>query len=314
MDLEQLRHKMVRQNRIYIMPSGRGMMFLGAIVVVILTAATYNNNLIFILGFFMFSVFVVSMLQTHYNIKGVRLDFASAEEGFTGDPLTVTLHLTQKRAKWKRGLEIRTGSKRIPTLSRRRVDLDPKETAKLCSIDVRVQDRGVWALPPVILETFYPLGLFRAWKVFRFDAQLTVYPRPDTSQVLVPRSFESGQEDLGLRTSPEGDFGELKAYLQGESYHQIAWKHYARTGDLYTKVHWGEDHKHYVIPWSVSGKDQNEIEAALKRLSGWIKTALDENASFEMETPSLRIDPGRGLDQARKCWRQLAEYKVKAGA
>jgi uncharacterized protein (DUF58 family) len=285
-------------------------MFLSAVVVLILTAATYNNNLIFILGFFMFSVFVVSMLQTHYNIKGVRLDFASAEEAFAGDPLTVTLNLSQKRAKWKRALEIRTSSKRIPTLSQRRVDLSPNETSKLCQIEVRVRDRGVYPLPAVVLETYYPLGLFRAWKVFYFDAKLTIYPRPDMSRVLIPRSYESGHEDLGLRTSPEGDFGELKNHLPGESYRQIAWKHYARTGELYSKVHWGEEHKHYIIPWIVAGGPA-EVEGLLMRVSGWVKRALDENATFEMETPSLRIDPGRGPDHARKCWRQLAEYQTK---
>lgn len=300
---------LIRPNRIYIMPSARGMMFLSAIIVLILTAATYNNNLIFILGFFMFSVFVVSMLQTHYNVKGVSLSFASAEEVFAGETLRVSFNLTQKRAKWKRGLEIRTASKRIATLSKQRFDLAPEETSKICAIEVRVSDRGLHPLPVIIMETYFPLGLFRAWKVFRLQAHLTVYPRPDTSRLLVPRSFESGQEDVGLRTSPEGDFGELKNYLPGESYHQIAWKHYARTGELYSKVHWGEEHKHYVIPWVVGGRDSNEVEGSLKRISGWIKTALEENATFEMETPSLRIDPGRGVDQARKCWRQLAEYK-----
>jgi len=299
---------MVRANRIYTMPSGRGSMFLAAIVVLILTAATYNNNLIFILGFFMFSVFVVSMLQTHYNVKSVRLSFASAEEEFAGDPLTVHFHLEQRRNKFKRQLEIRTSSKRIPTVSKRREDLHPTESSKIVAIDVLIKQRGIYDLPDIVLETYYPLGLFRAWKVFRFDAKLVVYPRPDQSQMLLPRSFESGQEDLGLRTSPEGDFGELKTYLNGESYHQIAWKHYARTGDLYSKVHWGEDHKHYVIPWLVN----KDLESSLGRLSGWIKSALDENATFELETPSTRIDAGRGIDHARRCWRQLAEFKGAA--
>lgn len=306
--LETLRRKMVRENRIYIMPSMAGTLFLAAIVVLILTAATYNNNLIFILGFFMFSVFVVSMLQTHYNLKSVRLKFASAEEEFAGEPLRVHFHLEQRRAKIKRHLIVRTQSKCIPTLGRRREDLQPSDSSRIVAIDVRVDQRGVHALPDVILETFYPLGLFRAWKVFRFDVGLVVYPKPELSPMLAPSHFESGQEDLGLRTSPEGDFGELKNYLNGESYHQIAWKHYARTGDLYSKVHWGEDHKHYVIPWAV----QHNLEQSLGRISGWIQTALDENATFEMETPHTRIDPGRGLDHARRCWRELAEFKGAA--
>ncbi len=312
MRIEKFRRSMVRQNRIYIIPSGQGLLFLAAVVVLILTAATYNNNLIFILGFFMFSVFVVSMLQTHYNIKGVRLNFASAEETFAGDPLTVHVELSQKRAKWKRQLRIRTASKKIPTITQRREDLLPTDSSRICSFDIKVEQRGLHRLPDVILETYFPLGLFRAWKVFRFDQILVVYPKPDVSKILVPGNFESGQEDLGLRTSPEGDFGELKNYLKGESYRQIAWKHYARTGDLYSKVHWGDEHKHYVIPWLVRGRNPQEIESSLKVISGWIKTALSENATFEMETPNLKIDPGRGLDQARICWRQLAEYKGAA--
>src|SRR5437870_1558803 len=109
--LEQVRRRMIRENRIYIMPSGRGFFFLAAVVVMILTAATYNNNLIFILAFFLFALFIVSMLQTHYNLKGARLEFAGAEEAFEGDRQSLLFHLTQKRARHKRGLEIRISSR-----------------------------------------------------------------------------------------------------------------------------------------------------------------------------------------------------------
>ncbi len=307
--LEKWRRKMVRVNRIYIIPSGRGMLFLAAIVVMVLTGATYNNNLIFLLAFFMFSVFVVSMLQTHYNIKGVRLGFGSAEEGFEGDSLTLHLELSQKRARHKRMLRVRTRSKTFFTLGDHLEELLPQESAKPVRAEVQAWRRGVHALPEIILETEFPLGLFCAWKVFRFEAKLVVYPKPETKQVLAPRSFEAGQDDLGSRTSPEGDFGELKNYVMGESYHQIAWKHYARTGDLYSKVHWGEEHKHYVIPWLVQPTD---VEGSLRTMSGWIKNALDENATFELESPGAKVEPSRGMDHARRCWRLLAEVKGEA--
>ncbi len=312
--LEQLRRRMIQSNRIYIIPSGRGFLFLAAIVILVLTGATYNNNLIFLLAFFMFAVFVVSMLQTHYNIKGVRLQFGSAEEGFEGDPFTLHMELVQKRARHKRNLEIRLASKKFVNVSHNREEILPQESAKLVRIEVRAWRRGIHKMPDVILETYYPLGMFRAWKVFRFDASLVVYPRPEVKQALVPRSYESGHEDLGLRTSPEGDFGELKNYIMGESYHQIAWKHYARTGELYSKVHWGEEHKHYVIPWLASGPAGAEVESALRTMSGWIKTALEENATFEMESPAQKIEPSKGVDHARRCWRALAEVKARDAA
>jgi uncharacterized protein (DUF58 family) len=309
--LAQMRRRMIRTNRIYIMPSGRGLFFLTAVVIMILTAATYNNNLIFILAFFLFALYVVSMLQTHYNLKGARLQFVGAEEAFENDGLTLLFHLEQRRARHKRGLEIRTRSKQFKTLSSRREELLPEDQIKPARIDVRAWKRGVHRVPEVILETYWPLGLFRAWKVFRPEGEMTVYPRPAGSRALAPAQFDQGQEETGLRTTPDGDFGELKAYQTGESYHQIAWKHYARTGQLYSKVHWGAEHKHYALPWSPPpGQD---VETYLRQMSQWVMNAIQEDASFELETPDFKLEPGRGPEQAKAGWRALALVGVGAG-
>src|SRR6185312_17557551 len=157
--------------------------------------------------------------------------------------------------------------------------------------------RGVHPVPSVILETYYPLGLFRAWKVFRPEGDMIVYPAPKGHQTLEPQAFDVGEEDLGLRASPEGDFGELKNYQRGESYHQIAWKHYARTGHLFSKVHWGEEHKFYHIPWAPpAGKVS---ESYLQQMSQWVSQAVEENATFEMELPMSKIPAGVGVDQGK---------------
>lgn len=308
--VEKLRRQMVRENRIYIIPSGQGFLFLFAIVVQILVAATYNNNLIFALGFFMFAVFVVSMLQTHYNIKGVRLQMLSAGEGFAGDPIPLHFQLVQKRARFKRNLEIRTKSKTMTTVRRLRENLAPSERQKTCQIDVVCAQRGVYNLPDIILETYFPLGLFRAWKVFRFPVKVTVYPRPRGLGLLEPSPYQAGTDTQGHRSSPDGDFGELKKYLMGESYHQIAWKHYARTGELFTKVHWGDDHRHYKIPWVRPGV--RDVEGELEMISGYIQSAMDENATFEMATDTRMFEPGQGLEHAKACWRELASYRRPA--
>jgi uncharacterized protein (DUF58 family) len=303
------RKHFVRENRIYIMPSGRGLLFLAAVVVMILTAATYNNNLVFILGFFLFAVFVTSMVQTHYALKGVRLEFIGAEDGFEGDRLGLLFQLTQKKARWRRGLIVRTSSKKFTTLNTKPERMSPTELTHPVRVEVSAWRRGVHNLSEVFLETYYPLGLFRAWKIFRPKGLMFVYARPEGSLKLSSSNFEYGDQDLGLRSSPEGDFGELKEYQNGESYHQIAWKHYARTGQLYTKIHWGHEHKHYEIPWNPSGRN---LETYLRQMSRWIEDAVEEGASFEIQTPDQKIESGHGLDHRRLCQRALAA--VRAGA
>ena len=43
--IENIRKRMVRENQIYIMPSAMGSVFFLCIVVLVLTAATYNNSI-----------------------------------------------------------------------------------------------------------------------------------------------------------------------------------------------------------------------------------------------------------------------------
>lgn len=297
--IEGLRRRLVRERRIYIMPTGRGVTFLALIVVQILTAATYNNNLIFILAFFLFALFVVSMLQTHDNLRDVDLDFAGARGAFAGDPVTLAFTLSHRRGRDARGLTVRLRKAALVTRTEAHVDLPAVDPAVSASVVARAARRGVFDLGDVILETRHPHGLFRAWIVNRPPGEVVIYPKPAGAQSLVPvarAGYDGGM--AGHQTSPEGDFGELRPHRAGDSYTQVAWKHFARTGDLYQKSHWGAARPHYVIPWL------GEDEAALRQVSRWINDALGAGASFEI--PQAQLGPDAGEDFAHRCWRTLA--------
>lgn len=307
--LKQWQKHIVRENRIYIIPSARGFLFFSVIIIMILAGATYNNNLIFLLSFFLFSAFVTSMVQTHYILKGVQIEFVGSEDGFEGDRVALHFQIRQSHLRHRRGLLIRSLSRRFSTKSNAIENLTPMEQSRPARIEVAAWKRGVHAVPEMVLETYFPMGLFRAWKVFRPAGEMYVYPRAFGRLKLPNASYDFGQQDFGLRSSPEGDFGELKNYQEGESYRQIAWKHYARTRKLFTKVHWGQENKHYQIPWSPNSKD---LEAYLMQMSQWVVTALEEEASFELETPDLKVESGRGLEHSKMCLRALAAVKGAA--
>lgn len=298
--------RLKKRQSIYIIPSARGFLFLSAIIVMVLTAATYNNNLIYIVAFTMFAAFVISMVQTHANLKAVTLEFGSADEAFAGSPLNLIFFLKQRRATPKRGLKIRTASKFFPTLTESRSFFAEGERSKPVRMQIQAWKRGIHRMPPVVLETYYPLGIFRAWKVFYFDVQLVVYPELKGNRELEPSPAWQGEEEAGLKVAVDGDFGELRKYQQGESYHQIAWKQYARTGRLYSRVHWGGEDRHYQLNWNPQGQDQ---ETHLSQMGLWIQKALAENATFEMIVPNAKIEIGQGVEHARRCWRILAEVK-----
>src|SRR5438105_15597298 len=128
---------MVQENRIYILPSGRGILFLSSVIILILVAATYNNNLVFILAFAMFGLFFVTMLQTHYMLKGVRITFLSADDAFEGETLTLLFQLSQRRARRKRGLRVRSLSRKFVTVKQGREDLNAREYTKPIRVSLR---------------------------------------------------------------------------------------------------------------------------------------------------------------------------------
>jgi uncharacterized protein (DUF58 family) len=302
----------LKQNRIYIMPTKRGGMLLAVIVIMILTAATYSNNLIYLLAFFLFAIFFVSMIQTHYNLKDVELRLLSTSEVFEGEPLNILFSIEQKRSRNKQGLIIRSGDpRRWKSVFIEPENLRLDEPAKTVRAVIHAYRRGVHAVPRFYLETTYPMGLFRAWKVFRQEAKLLVYPKPVGKSDLQISNSDRGDHENGLRGSPEGDFGELKNYQTGESYHQIAWKHYARRRKLYTKVHWGGENRHYSIPWNPGAQD---VEIYLQQMSAWIQMAMESEASFEMNLPGRSIESGAGFEHAQTCWRALAKLPPKAGS
>ena len=305
--VKKLRRRRLRKPRIYIVPSGYGMVFLTVILIFVTVGATYNNNLIFILAFLLFSIFVVSMLETHINMKSILLTFNSAEETFVGEPLALLFYLTHDGKRTRRQITVRCANKSWGEFPAERVDLRSNEVRQPVKLTVQVRERGAHDLPAVVVETFFPLGLFRAWQYLKVDGQILAYPRPEGLRLLTPIETSAGQEELGLSQSPEGDFGELRNHREGESYHQVAWKHYARTNQLYSKIHWGSDHRHYHIPWDPRGL---ELERYLQQMSRWVQLAADEGASFAMDLPRFVIESGEGVDQARICWRALARYKA----
>ena len=58
--------------------------------------------------------------------------------------------------------------------------------------------RGRHVLPTVMAETNFPLGLFRAWAIWRPASQLLVYPAPERPAAPLPPATVLGEKLLTL--------------------------------------------------------------------------------------------------------------------
>ena len=62
------------KDRVYIVPTYYGFVYGGGIIVCVLAAASYGNNLAYLLCFFLVALFVIGMHQSNANLKKLKLE------------------------------------------------------------------------------------------------------------------------------------------------------------------------------------------------------------------------------------------------
>jgi len=109
-----------------------------------------------------------------------------------------------------------------------------EESATTVHLFAKSKQRG-WLNPGrLLVETFYPLGLLRAWTWLDLDANAIIYPEP----VFHHQTFsDTGDDEEGELTQRSGsdDFHDMRNYQPGDSPRHILWRSYARQDSLLVK-------------------------------------------------------------------------------
>jgi uncharacterized protein (DUF58 family) len=158
-----------------------------------------------------------------------------------------------------------------------------------------------------MLETRYPLGLFRAWSYVEPDARCLVYPRPERS----PLPTAAAHEAPGGQRSPVAgneDFSGLRTYQLSDSPRHVAWKAVARTDGMLTKQFSGEAAAELWLDWERLPPALG-LEQRLSRLAGWVLAAERGGARYGLRLPGVEIAPARGDSHAAACLQALALYR-----
>jgi uncharacterized protein (DUF58 family) len=198
------------QRNIFIFPTRTGFVFGGLLVLLILAAINYQASLVYGVGFLLGSVFLVTILYTFRNLSGLRLEMAGARPAFVGEDLEFAIRVVRPSVRGSPAVRAREGIRLgFPGALMRWADLRAQE-ADLVRLYVAAERRG-WQHPGrLLVETYYPLGLLRAWTWVDLDARALVYPRPLFTEL--PAAL-SGRRDDGELMDPNGseDFTDIKA-------------------------------------------------------------------------------------------------------
>ncbi|HSW06786.1 DUF58 domain-containing protein [Aquabacterium sp.] len=291
------------QGNIYILPTRAGWAYAVTLLVMLLASINYQLNLGYALTFLLGGAGLVAMQQTHGNLRRLTLRVKSPHPVFAGEPALLEVVLSNP-SKERNGIGVgvyRSGNKGIAWVD---VPLQGSAHARLAFVPPQ---RGLHALPTLLAETNFPLGLFRAWTVWRPAGQVLAYPRPEQPAQALPAAqpVPGGAQVAQLRSG--GEFDGVRAYRRGDPMRQVVWKKVAKSGEMVSRDTsssasrelWLEYHQ-VALP---------DAEARLSRLAAWVLAAERLGAGFGLRLPGLVLECGSGEAQRRAALEALALWQ-----
>ncbi len=288
----------LRRGRIYILPTGLGFAFGLMLVAMLLGSLNYANNLGLLLTFLLGALAVVAMHACPRNLEARGFQAAGTEPPFAGQPAVFRIALANPGRAARCDLEARatTGAHAGASLA--------GGGESTLEIRVPTRRRGSIVLGRVEVATRYPYGLFRAWAVVHPGIACVVSPAPAPDAP--PPAVAPAHDAEGCRRRGEDDFAGLKDYHPGDPPRHIAWKAYARAGELLVKEFSGDAES---IPvFDLADAPGADLEARLSTLARWIVDASARGVTYGLRLPGTDIAPEPGEAQRRRCLAAIARY------
>jgi uncharacterized protein (DUF58 family) len=285
--------------RVYIVPARLGWLYGAALAILLIGSINYQLGLGFVLTFLLAGLGFAGMVHTARNLARIGVGAGRAEPVFAGEAAQFRLHLDGRAAFDRPAILARhlgAGSQLV-------VDIPAHGIAEVV-LEAPAARRGWLPVGRLLLETRYPLGLFRAWSYVEPDARCLVYPRPERSPLPAPLA-ESASGAQRSQASGNEDFSGLRMYQLSDSPRHVAWKAVARTDDMLTKQFTGQAAAELWLDFERLPAGLG-LEQRLSRLAGWVLAAERSGAHYGLRLPGVEIAPARGDSHAAACLQALA--------
>jgi len=289
----------LRSGRIYILPTGVGLVFALMTFAMLLGSMNYNNNMSFLLTFLLAGLGFVAMHQCQRNLVDLELSFAGVDPVFAGQSAEFRIAVTNHAKTRRYNIQLFTGNARSGVR-----ELAPNES-RVFHLEIPTERRGYVLLERYGIRTLFPFELFRAWAWLHMDLRCLVYPKPAEHAPPPPPSRTArGHRQHDARG--EEDFAGFRQFHDGDSPRHVAWKAYARSGELLSKQFAGADTSSQWFDFARVG--EKDTEARLSVLTRWIVDADRTQRDFGLRIPGLEIPPSHGDAHRHRCLEALAVF------
>jgi len=298
---------LLTQRNVYILPTRAGLMFGLTLMVLLVASINYQLSLGYVLTFLLAGSGVVAMHVTHNTLRGLTLHLRTPAAVFAGSPALLDITLTSP-GKARFGIGLRMESTPAASLSWTDVPEGGQASTQVSFVPTV---RGRHGVPAISAETRFPLGLFRAWSVWRPEAQVLVYPKAEQPAAPLPPAHATSGGPSMKRSTEGGEIEGIRGYRRGDPMKQVVWKKAARSleagGDLVSRDTSAAVHQQLWLDWQqcvgLAPEDR------LSRLTAWVLAADRNAADHGLRLPGTEIAPGHGEAQRRQCLEALALWQ-----
>jgi uncharacterized protein (DUF58 family) len=295
---------LLNQRNIYILPTRPGLMFAATLLTLLIASINYQLNLGYVLTFLLAGSGIVSMQLTHNTLRGLTLHLKPLVPVFAGEPATLEVVLSSP-AGARHGIGLKIESAQSATLTWVDVPAGGQTSAHVSFVPGR---RGRHELPTLSVETRFPLGLFRAWTVWRPAAVLLVYPQPEKPPAALPATRSMPGGHTPLRHAQGGEIEGIRAYRRGDPLKLVFWKKAAKAmetgGELVSRDTSASAQRELWLDWQACGP--LAPEGRLSRLTSWVVSAERAGVHYGLRLPGVELARDHGEAHRRACLEALS--------
>jgi uncharacterized protein (DUF58 family) len=294
------------QRNLYILPTASGWAFAAMLLVMLAASINYQLSLGYGLTFLLAGCALVSIHLTHRTLLGLTLHLRPVSAVHAGEPASVEVVLANARGvRDSVGLQFHGGHAEearvwceVPALG--------EATARLRLVPAT---RGLHAVPPIVVDTRFPFGLFRAWTVWRPAATVLAWPAPEVPAPPLPATGDGDAERTATRLGGGTELEGVRAWRRGDTLRQVLWKKAARSGELVSRETSTASSRQGWLEWQASAAPGLSVEGRLSRLAAWVELAERLGVPVGLRLPGQEWAPGLGEAHRRELLGALALWR-----
>ena len=292
------------RRRIYVLPSRMGLIFAGALLVMLVLTINYGLALGYVLVFVLGGVFWVSLFHAWRNLAGLVLRPGRGDPVHAGETAELNLSFLNPTRLARYAIRLDTGR----DTEAQEVDI-AAEAEQMVSVALKTEKRGWQPAPLLRLTSDFPLGLWRVWTLWYPAAGVLAWPAPENPPSPLPQSHDpTGHAEQHQHGGD--DFSHLRPYRPGDSTRRLAWRAMARHPQGLPQTREfsdGGEGGELMFDWEQLPPGLDE-EARLSRLTSWIELAEQAEQPYALKLPRRHFTTDRGPKQRAACLEALARF------